>query len=406
MIGTFRGVCALLWLLSLGECRIPEFQVSCVMSEACVLPCSFTPAPDVLIRWYRQEVLILSFLPAEGQQGDHANVSLFRDQVAHGNASLLLQHSSPAARGRYTCRVNSSADDGAMVTVRVEAPISAVSISLRSEEQVMCETKGVYPAPSIQWATAPPSPPSLLRSSTRVIPAPGGRYDLDSTLTHRPTHATYICSIKAKYSPQLWTATLTEGADIVVKTDESVLVPCVAPKGFTLQNFTLSWTFSRSRSDDPGDDPSVLLTYDSRTRRPSMPWEGGVELDPEQVLLGNGSLRLLRPDSVENTGRYTCSFSAPHTTHLIHTWVNITATHTAAMTGHKESELWIVAVVVAVLALLVIAILLCKRRASRSKRKDVTIEDPETQPMQTVRPVGESTVESSHLTENVKDTYT
>ncbi|XP_048093337.1 uncharacterized protein LOC125290931 isoform X2 [Alosa alosa] len=194
-----------------------------------------------------------------------------------------------------------------------------------------------------------------------------------------------------------------EGADIVDESGGSVLVPCVAPKDFTLQNFTLSWTFSPS--SDPSVDPSALLTYDSRTRQTSMPSEG-VELDQEQVLLGNGSLRLLSPESAENTGHYTCTFSALQTRHLVQTWVNITAPHTVPITGHKEGELWVVAVVVGVLALLVIAILLCKRRARRSKQRDAVIEDTESQPMHTVKPVGASTVEGSHLTENLKDTCT
>ncbi|XP_076130470.1 CD276 antigen-like isoform X2 [Alosa pseudoharengus] len=398
MIGTFKGVCTLLWILSLGECRIPELQVTCVISEDCVLPCTFTPTRNVLVRWYKQEVLVHSFLPSEGQQGADGKVSLFRDQVAHGNASLLLQHSSTADRGRYTCRVNSTGDaDGSIVIVRVEAPISDLIMSVRSERHVLCGTKGVYPDPSVQWATDPPSPASKLHSAVRKTLDHNRLYDVESTLTNWPTHVRCICTVKAKYSPQLWKATLMEGADIVDESGGSVLVPCVAPKDFTLQNFTLSWTFSPS--SDPSVDPSALLTYDSRTRQTSMPSEGGVELDQGQVLLGNGSLRLLSPESAENTGHYTCTFSALQTRHLVQTWVNITGPHTMPITGHK-GELWVVAVVVAVLALLVIAILLCKRRG-RSKQKDAVIEDTESQPMHTVKPVGASTVEGSHLTENL-----
>ncbi|XP_041949079.1 CD276 antigen-like isoform X2 [Alosa sapidissima] len=404
MIGTFRGVCALLWIFSLGECKISEFQVTCVISEDCVLPCTFTPTRNVLVRWYKQEVLVHSFLPSEGQQGADGKVSLFKDQVAHGNASLLLQHSSTADRGRYTCRVNSTVDgDGSIVIVRVEAPISDLIMSVTSERHVLCGTKGVYPDPSMQWATDPPSPASKLHSAVRKTLDHNRLYDVESTLTTWPPHVTCICTIKAKYSPQLWKATLMEGADIVDESGGSVLVPCVAPKDFTLQNFTLSWTFSPS--SDPSVDPSALLTYDSRTRQTSMPSEG-VELDQEQVLLGNGSLRLLSPESAENTGHYTCTFSALQTRHLVQTWVNITGPHTASITGHKEGELWVVAVVVGVLALLVIAILLCKRRARRSKQRDAVIEDTESQPMHTVKPVGASTVEGSHLTENLKDTCT
>ncbi|XP_042564298.1 uncharacterized protein hhla2a.1 isoform X2 [Clupea harengus] len=398
MIETLRGVCALLWIVSLGECKIPEFQVTCVFSKDCVLPCTFTPAHNVVIRWYRQDVLLHFFLSSEGQWDESSRMSFFKDQVTHGNASLLLQHSSPADRGRYKCQVNSTGDeDGSIVIVKVEAPITDVSIRLTPDKHIQCQTKGVYPAPSLHWATDPPSPPSLLHSSMRMTSDPHGLHDVESTLTRRPAQITYICNIKAKYSTQLWRATLME-QDTMGQSGRSLLVPCVAPK--PLQIFTLSWSFSR------GHDTSVLLTYDSRTRRTSGPWKGRVELDQEQVLLGNGSLHLLSPESGENTGSYTCTFSALQTRHVVQTWVNITGPQTAPSTGHKESDLWIIAVVVALLALLITAVLICKRRRARSEQKNRVTEDTEMQPMQTVKPVSESTVEASRLTADQKDTHT
>ncbi|KAL2095285.1 hypothetical protein ACEWY4_010004 [Coilia grayii] len=187
-------------------------------------------------------------------------------------------------------------------------------------------------------------------------------------------------------------------SDIVGASGRSLLIPCIAPK--SIQNFTLSWRFSQGRH------PSVLLTYDSRTRQTSSSWEGQVKLDQQQVLLGNGSLRLLSPESGENTGSYTCTFSAFQTRHVVQTWVNVTGPETAPMTGQKETDLWIVAVIVGLLGLLVIAIFICRRRRARSEQKDQVIEDTEMQPMQPVKPVNEPTAQGHHLTEDRKDTYT
>lgn len=86
-----------------------------------MLPCTFNPTPNVLIRWYKQEALIHSFMSSEDQSDSSSRLSLYKDQVAHGNASLLMQHSTTADRGRYSCRVNSTGDnDGSIVIVKVE----------------------------------------------------------------------------------------------------------------------------------------------------------------------------------------------------------------------------------------------------------------------------------------------
>lgn len=109
------------WWVPLSRSSFPEFQVTCVFSKDCVLPCPFSPAPDVLIRWYKQEVLINSFPSSEDQSDNSSRMSMLKDQVANGNASLLMQHSTTADRGRYSCRVNSTGDsDGSIVIVKVE----------------------------------------------------------------------------------------------------------------------------------------------------------------------------------------------------------------------------------------------------------------------------------------------
>ncbi|XP_062391787.1 uncharacterized protein LOC134079726 [Sardina pilchardus] len=307
-----------------------DAEVVCVFQEDCVLPCTFLRG-GMVIHWYKQQIPVHSYYYHKDQlrlQNKHfsGRTHLFNTHIANGNASLMLRRVKVQDQGRYKCFTSTRKDSQeTFVNLRVKALIPLVRMEM-TNESVTCQSQNIYPAPEVWWSTDPPVPPGSLANSTRKTADSRGLFAVESSvgIVGNASDYAYFCSVISADGAQVWTASHRLQDDLFGDSGESVLVPCVAPKGFTLQNFTLSWTFSRSRSDDPGDDPSVLLTYDSRTRRPSMPWEGGVELDPEQVLLGNGSLRLLRPDSVQNTGRYTCTFSAPHTTHLIHTWVNIT----------------------------------------------------------------------------------
>lgn len=93
-------------------------------------------------------------------------------------------------------------------------------------------------------------------------------------------------------------------------------IPCIAPQ--SLQNFSLSWTFTSS------SEPTVILRYDSRTRHTFTLWEGQAELDQDLLVLGDGSLLLHKPDSEEHSGTYTCAFSGLQSRHIVLTKVNIT----------------------------------------------------------------------------------
>lgn len=96
----------------------------------------------------------------------------------------------------------------------------------------------------------------------------------------------------------------------------TLCIPCIAPH--SPQNFSLFWTFTSSR------EPTVILRYDSRHGHIFNLWEGRAELDPDQLLLGNGSLLLHKPDSEEHSGTYTCTFSGLQSRHVVQTTVNIT----------------------------------------------------------------------------------
>lgn len=94
-------------------------------------------------------------------------------------------------------------------------------------------------------------------------------------------------------------------------------IPCIAP--FTLQNFSLTWTFMSS------SEPVVILRYDTKNRRIFNVWEDHAELDPEQLLLSNASLLLHKPSVREHSGTFTCIMSGLRSKHTIQTDVNVTA---------------------------------------------------------------------------------
>lgn len=87
---------------------ILDVHVTCIYSEDCILPCTFPPSmEEVVFQWYKQRTLIYSFLE-NGDESVNNNISVFIDEVSHGNASLLLQFSSVKSRGRYKCVVNTT----------------------------------------------------------------------------------------------------------------------------------------------------------------------------------------------------------------------------------------------------------------------------------------------------------
>ncbi|MCJ8742401.1 hypothetical protein PDJAM_G00081640, partial [Pangasius djambal] len=108
VLHTLFEIYTLLWILSYGQSKIPDAHVTCIYSEDCILPCTFPPSTEeVVFQWYKQGTLIYSFLEDE-DESVNSNISVFTDEVSHGNASLLLEESIIKSRGRYKCVVNTT----------------------------------------------------------------------------------------------------------------------------------------------------------------------------------------------------------------------------------------------------------------------------------------------------------
>ncbi|KAG7487328.1 hypothetical protein MATL_G00022080 [Megalops atlanticus] len=354
---------ALVWIIAVVQCKIPDARVTCLFSEDCLLPCAFKPSGEELIRWSRQEVPVHGFQQGADlldQQDPHfqGRTALFPEQVAHGNASLLLRLCNTQDRGRYRCHIHTAqGDQDAFVIVKVEAPVRSLTLEmsrLSGYKEVRCSSRDIYPAPHVWWSTDPPAPPDALKPTTRKMPEKNGLYSVESKLRRLGglSDYTYFCTVNSSYDTQSWRASLRE-REMLSEEGRDLTIPCLAPTG--LQNFTLTWTFARA------DEPTLILTFHSQTQHTSDRWAGRARVDPDRARAGDGSLRIQSPQSAEHTGTYICAFSGPRSRHAVHTRVNVTATAVGRSLMDGPSRLWIVAVVIAALVLLVAALALYSR---------------------------------------------
>ncbi|GAA6097389.1 uncharacterized protein LOC113638296 [Tachysurus ichikawai] len=190
--------------------RMLKVHVICIYSEDCILPCPFPPSSEeVFFQWYKQGTLIYSFLEDE-DESVYSSISVFTDEVSHGNASLLLHVSNIKSRGRYKCVVNTTKSvQESYIIVKVEAPIHGIAIEVSLTEHLQCSSHGVYPAPLLKWSTEPRIALNSLQAVTRIR-ATNNLYSIESTVKKMYTNSnlTYICSITSKYSLQSWRASL------------------------------------------------------------------------------------------------------------------------------------------------------------------------------------------------------
>uniref|UniRef100_A0A3B4WZI4 Ig-like domain-containing protein n=1 Tax=Seriola lalandi dorsalis TaxID=1841481 RepID=A0A3B4WZI4_SERLL len=90
---------------------VADSEVSCVVMESCILPCSFQGGTDVVIHWTQVtagDFLVHSFYHNKHQlahqvQRFRDRTSLFKDQISRGNASLQLTGVKVQDQGRYKC---------------------------------------------------------------------------------------------------------------------------------------------------------------------------------------------------------------------------------------------------------------------------------------------------------------
>ncbi|KAF6728778.1 Pleckstrin homology-like domain family B member 2 [Oryzias melastigma] len=244
---------------------LPDANVTCIIPEDCILPCSFKPTSTVVIHWYKQQIPVHSYYYNKDQfglQNKHfsGRTGLFNSHIPHGNASLLLRRVKVQDRGQVQV-LHQYTETQPGDVCQPGAPIQTVTITM-TDEWVTCSSQNVYPVPQISWATTPPSAQDVIGNSTIRTTDHKGLFTVESMLR------------------------IVEG--LTHEEGRPLLIPCNAPQ--MLHNFSLTWTFSSS------SEPTLILKYDNRTRHTVNQWEGQAELDQDLVLLGDASLLLKKPD--------------------------------------------------------------------------------------------------------------
>lgn len=364
----------LVWTIAETTGKTPDVHVTCTFSEDCVLPCVFEAVGDETIYWFKQNVLIHNYNLESGLSDQHnSKTSLFTDTISSGNASLHVPKSGPQDRGKYRCVVSSREPSEHIIIVTVEAPITSVSLEttgLSGFEEVKCSSRNIYPAPRITLFTEPTAQPDALHPYTRKTADPRGLYTVESKLL-KLEDLTYICLIQSFYRSQTWRTSLQE-KEIFSKEGQDFILPCVAP--WSLQNFTVTWSFTREYKS------SSFFTYDSLTQLSSSVWQKKVRLVTPGGEGGDGSLWLQSPQRLEHTGTYTCIISAPQTKHQVQIRLNIIPM-TEKRLSKSATKWWVPTVItgLAVTALAAIITGIIKSKAGCSKSSQSHVEAAEMQ---------------------------
>ncbi|KAM7374306.1 hypothetical protein PAMP_006972 [Pampus punctatissimus] len=339
-----------------------EANVTCIIHDDCILPCSFRPTGTVVIHWYKQQIPVHSYYYNKDQfglQNKHfsGRTCLFNSHIPHGNASLLLRRVKVQDKGRYKCYTSTrKGNHEIFVNLEAKALIQSVIMEM-TDETATCSSHNVYPVPQVTWATDPPSAQEALENSTIKTTDHKGLLTVESTLRTlgNLSNYTYFCSFISADKTQVWTASRKNQERITQEEGHALSIPCIAPH--SLQNFSLIWTFTSS------SDTRVILRYDSRTRHTFTLWEGQVELDQDLLLLGDGSLLLHKPDSKEHSGMYTCTFSGLQSRHIVLTEVNITVASISVDEQSVQRSWWSTAASAAfVLFTIIVALPQCIRQ--------------------------------------------
>uniref|UniRef100_A0A3B5KUR8 Ig-like domain-containing protein n=1 Tax=Takifugu rubripes TaxID=31033 RepID=A0A3B5KUR8_TAKRU len=189
----------------------------CVVGQRCILPCTFLPGGDTLIRWIQMSNNKCVHLYHDNKDQLESQIpsfqsrtSLFQDQISRGNASLLLMWVKVEDQGRYTCYTSTDIDNSENYVIvffwtNSHRRCSFFFVFAALIRNVNIKQR-IYPKPELSWSTNPPSP-------MRDPPKPevqlmeDGLYNISSTIVKNSTALSYSCTVSAgrnKRKTTLW----------------------------------------------------------------------------------------------------------------------------------------------------------------------------------------------------------
>uniref|UniRef100_A0A3Q1JHL7 Ig-like domain-containing protein n=1 Tax=Anabas testudineus TaxID=64144 RepID=A0A3Q1JHL7_ANATE len=293
-----------LWMLTVSR---GDTDVSCVLMENCILPCSFKTGAEVVIHW-TDTFPVHSYYHDQdqlSQQDQHfkARTSLFKDQISRGNASLLLTGVKVQDQGRYRCFTSTVTENNeTFINLEVDAPVNKVDIH-QVENSITCSSEGIYPEPELTWSTNPPSNMTL-NTPTRVQQTEQQLYSISSSLilSDPGTDVVYSCTISTHRNKRRTTfrqlASIngsSSGTTISCTTSNSPLM-------------ALIWRFNHTQ---------IILNQTNDGRTVSEQWRQHVKSVSE-----SGSL-MLQNLSSNQEGTYTCELRNAEETFITNTFLRI-----------------------------------------------------------------------------------
>nr|XP_023969161.1 signal-regulatory protein beta-1-like [Chrysemys picta bellii] len=254
------------------------------LGSQALLPCTFTVADAPIsleylaVHWYFQDQELVSY-------DDSLNVfrpgaSMDTEQLASGNASLVLRNVTVSDQGAYRCLVIHSPDRGeqslhlaVLAVPTVAVPSKAV---LRGEPNLLkCSMSGFHPADiTVTWLRAG----EVLPASPLPTPQrnPDGTFNVSSSLTFQPTEqdqgVTFSCQVQHAAVPRGALQTdfqLVFGVSPMVNIHAPTFVQGKAQvltcdvKGFYPEAIAVNWLLNGVRTEAPGVNPNGTFNLES-----------------------------------------------------------------------------------------------------------------------------------------------
>ncbi|XP_023287250.1 CD276 antigen-like isoform X2 [Seriola lalandi dorsalis] len=351
-------VLSVLMLRTLGS---EDSEVSCVVMESCILPCSFQGGTDVVIHWTQVTAgdLVHSFYHNQDQlayqvQRFRDRTSLFKDQISRGNASLQLTGVKVQDQGRYKCHTSViRGNKDSFINLKVDAPVDQVDLQ-QVENRITCSSEGIYPEPELTWSTSPPSNLNLQHKTTKQK-TEQLLYNIRSYLIPSDSDLGYSCTVSTRRNRKratLWRLSTISGSH------SEATIPCTA-SNTSLTGFSLTWRFNHSQ----------IILNQTRADVPSSVSEGWRQQVKGESESGSLMLQNLSP---HHEGTYTCELSDAEETLTTNTFLrmenpgNITVRRGVGVT----------VVLAVVVAAVVVLVLYCiKKKGQQENTRESNIDE-------------------------------